>query len=151
MKTVFYRIENSEGKGAFSCGGLTATKYLDNNNNLTPPEDDFEDVFGRFSNVLDSSLCSNDWFFGCLSISDIDSWFNSFESVAYLKMNGCRVYKYQIDDQFIKKGKNQIIFIKEKATLISSKPLEPLRFPKAKDQTTHKSAKFSHFLELNYS
>lgn len=109
----FYRIENENGCGVYEANvGNIAAKYSDAPLHM---QADPTRVFKQFSKENPNRL---EWHFGFPTLENLYSWFNTFESIAYMKHRNCRILKYKIDGRKVKIEGNQLIFKKEDAVFV---------------------------------
>lgn len=115
-KTIIYRIEDIDGKGLYS--GFNPT--FNQNINLAPIEDkDLSVLFSTtFSNDYDLiSLYYKNWIFGFKNKEDIDIWLQNTNKEKLINKD-FYISEYEIDNNYIVNGENQIAFKKREANLI---------------------------------
>lgn len=107
----FYRIENKDGVGVYEADiGNIAANYSDEypNTQANPKR--------TFEHFNENNPEMNEWYFGFPTLDDLYSWFNTFESISYMKFKQCRIIQYQIEDDNVIVSGNQLTFKKENAT-----------------------------------
>lgn len=107
-KIKIYRLESVLGDGPYSLN--LNLKIRDNQTN---PENDFliSTIFNKYNNN------KKDWFFGFSSMDELKSWFNKDDLNYLIKEKKLKISEYYIDENFVIKGENQLIYKKEYSKL----------------------------------
>lgn len=121
-KSIVFRLENEKGEGVYTargCGFL----FRNISNIQVAPERDGEISFIFSNNFFKSKeeiKYAKKWFFGFKNIEQYKKWF-SIEERNKIKKLGLKLNKYEVDENYVVEGQNQIIFIKEKSNKIQNK------------------------------
>jgi hypothetical protein len=115
-----YRLIISSQEGVFNGIGLTILKH---NIFSDSPEKDpvISSIFFENQDAFQKSY-SKKWFFGFKKKEDIHKWFPEHKQQEKLESHQCIIEEYEVESPYYLEGRNQAIFIKNKAELISSKP-----------------------------
>lgn len=120
-----YRIENEEGKGLYSGIGLKLLQNFDTQE--SPNEDPALNHIFHNSNHYSASQHYKKWKFGFKDKNASLAWIHDESLLDKLSASGLKIVKYEVSEANVVHGKQQSIFIYDKAKKIEEISLLDLR------------------------
>lgn len=119
-KTKLYRLECSDGKGAYS-GNIKIHSECEHRNPAPESDGDIRTIFSP-RRVFHAANYYKNWIFAFESKESLFNWFHNEKDAQNFLEKDIVITEYETENQFIVKGKTQVAFMRSKATKQDSIP-----------------------------